>query len=93
MAKKSRFKTGSYILMKNMTYEEFIQLHQYLEDNGEPMHRPSKNRDKYDYVGTKSLMYDGKDWYCSGNSNGQEYTLQEIYNVLGINKSNSYEIY
>lgn len=93
MANKSRFKTGSHILMNDMTYEEFKELHQHLEDCGEPMYRPSKIRDKHDYLGTTSLMYDGMDWYCSGSINSQKYTLQEIYDVLGINPTQNYEIY
>jgi hypothetical protein len=89
---------GKKIEIKHLSDDEFIKLHQTLEDFGFKMYVSTKKRirngirdfiEEYDYIHNNS----GNEFCGYGGSDYQTISPQEAYNMLGISNQISYEIY
>ena len=58
---EQQFKTGDCIAVPE-NFDDFIKIHQYLEDIGQHLLYPTEYRKKQGYFEYKYLRYDGHSW-------------------------------
>lgn len=86
--------TDNYIKITNISFKNFIKIHQFLEDNGHVMYKTTKERIEqkqfnYQYFGSKKGdELCGHDGLCDKNI----IPYQEIIDIIE-NKTPTYEIY
>jgi len=87
----SKFKDGDCISLEGILHEDFIKLHQLLEDSGESMYMSTKNRmagglDSY-------FKYVDNEWMFGGMEGANLMSWYEIHRILGQETEPQYEIY
>lgn len=95
---ESKFKQNDHIDVRNISHDEFIQLHQSMEDNDEPLYESTSYRKVHNFgYSYLRLSTDNKGvtWHGSNGdsikSTSKVYTPEEMINTLTNNQT--YEIY
>lgn len=90
----SKFIQDDYIDVSSLSPEDFIHLHQALEDSGEKMFETTKTRRKYKF-GYKYLHYSGEinGWAGLPFKSNRYLSVKEVYSILNITREPHYEIY
>jgi hypothetical protein len=89
----SKFIQNDYIDVSSLSQEDFIHLHQTLEDSGEKMLETTNTRRKYifDY---KYLVYcDKSGWFGSTSLRSRYLPVEKVYSILNITIEPNYEVY
>lgn len=92
---KSKFNKGDCFEVKSIPYDQFLEIHQILEDCGEPLYRTTQYRKRTQgYYGNSFYNFNGSEWMLTEKYDVIKIlSLEEVYQILGVDKSNSYEIY
>ena len=89
----TKFKVGDYLDTSKLSGDQFIEIHQLLEDNGEKMYESTKSRKRWGF-GWRFLYYNKNDGWCgSENIREKEISIEYIHNILNVSSEPQYEIY
>ena len=95
----SKYKKYDAFYVRDLSFEDFIELHQKLEKNGEKMYYSTKERKIERQFNYQVLVFDGTSWSGAGYKSNKtpfdelskEYSFQDIN--LSFNSEPNYEIY
>jgi len=89
----SKFIKNDYIDVSLLSHEDFIHLHQALEDSGEKMLEKTETRKKEGFH-YKYLVYcDKSGWFGSTSPWSRYLPVEKVYSILNITREPNYEVY
>ncbi len=89
----TKFKVGDYLDTSKLSGDQFIEIHQLLEDNGEKMYESTKSIKRWGFSWIYLYYHENYGWCGSENIREKEISIEYIHNILNVSSEPQYEIY